>query len=297
MLRLIISEGPMKDKTFVLRGKTVFIGRSSRNDIQINDVMVSRKHLKVFNRGNACTIEDLRSTNGTELNGNMITPGETYEVTERDTIVIGNTLIQLRGLSTNKSLSKIDLALPSFKAEADGLNTLARERRSRSSKNLKLIYKASEFLEMSLDINEMLEKILDSLLDTLPRIDGVAVLQFDKDTNKAKEVIARSRQDKIKERIRYSQTVLDRVAKDGKAVKVSNTTYDAQSEYLESMDTLQIRSVLCAPMIINAKVSGAIYADSLRGPYDNSRKEDLLLLNSLSGFIAAAMEKSNLTAK
>ena len=88
--------------------------------------------------------------------------------------------------------------------------------------------------------------------------------------------------------------MLDRVAQDGKAVKVSNTTYNAQPENLERMDTLQIRSVLCVPMIINTKVSGAIYVDSLRGPYDSSRKEDLLLLNSLSGFVAAAIQKSNL---
>jgi GAF domain-containing protein len=62
------------------------------------------------------------------------------------------------------------------------------------------------------------------------------------------------------------------------------------------MDTLQIRSVLCVPMIISKKTRGAIYVDSRQGPYDSSRKEDLLLLNSLGAFIAAAIEKSGLIA-
>ena len=132
------------------------------------------------------------------------------------------------------------------------------------------------------------------MFETLPRIDRASILLFDNPENKLKEIATRSRQDGAKGAIQYNHTVLDRVAKKGKAIKVSNTTYEAQSEPLESMDTLQIRSVLCVPMIISKKTRGAIYVDSRRGPYDSSRKEDLLLLNSLSGFIAAAIEKSDL---
>ena len=294
MPRLFISEGPMKDQTFDFRQKTVFIGRSSRNDIQINDIKLSRKHLKVFKIGESFSIEDLGSTNGTLLNGEMITPGKSYEVTERDTIVIGNTVIQLGGIPPNKALGMKDLGHHSPEADLDVLKDLARERRSRSPKNLQLIYKASKLLEQSLEINEVLEMILDSMFETLPRIDRVSIILFDDQKNKLKEVVTRSRQDEAKGAIHYSHTVLDRVAKNGKAIKVSNTTYEAQPEPLESMDTLQIRSVLCVPMIISKKTRGAIYVDSRRGPYDSSRKEDLLLLNSLSGFIAAAIEKSDL---
>ncbi len=289
MPRLFISEGPMKDQTFDFRQKTVFIGRSSHNDIQINDIKLSRRHLKVFKIGESFSIEDLGSTNGTLLNGEMITPGKSYEVTEQDTIVIGNTVIQLGGISPNKVLGH-----HSPEADLDVLKDLARERRSRSPKNLQLIYKASKLLEQSLEISEALEMILDSMFETLPRIDRVSIILFDNQKNKLKEVVTRSRQDEAKGAIHYSHTVLDRVAKKGKAIKVSNTTYEAQPEPLESMDTLQIRSVLCVPMIINKKTRGAIYVDSRRGPYDSSRKEDLLLLNSLSGFIAAAIEKSDL---
>jgi hypothetical protein len=284
----------MKGQTFDFKKKTVFIGRSSRNDIQINDKMISRKHLKIFNIGESFCIEDLRSTNGTLLNGDMVVPGQGYEVTERDTIVVGNTVVQLGGISPNKTLDIKDLHPPSPESEPNALENSVRERRSRSAKNLQLIYKASELLEQSLGINDKLGKVLDSLFDTLPRIDGVSILLFDDKEKKIKEVITRSRQSNSRNAIQYSKTVLDRVAQDGKAVKVSNTTYNAQPENLERMDTLQIRSVLCVPMIMNTKVSGAIYVDSLRGPYDSSRKEDLLLLNSLSGFVAAAIQKSNL---
>lgn len=294
MPRLYISEGPMKDQTFDFRQKAISIGRSSHNDIKINDIKISRKHLKIFKVGESFYIEDLQSTNGTLFNGEMITPGKSYEVTEPDTIVIGNTVIQLGGIPENKALGLRDLGHHSPKAELDVSKDLVRERRSRSPKNLQLIYKASKLLGESFEINKVLEMILDSMFETLPRIDRVGIILFDHPKNNLKEVVTRSRQDEAKGAIQYNHTVLDRVAKKGKAIKVSNTTYEAQSEPLESMDTLQIRSVLCVPMIMNKKTRGAIYVDSRRGPYDSSRKEDLLLLNSLSGFIAAAIEKSDL---
>ena len=123
MPRLYISEGPMKDQTFDFKKKTVFIGRSSRNDIQINDKMISRKHLKIFKIGGSFCVEDLRSTNGTLLNGDMVVPGQGYEVTERDTIVIGNTVIQLGDISPKKTLDIKDLRPPFPKSEPNSIRS------------------------------------------------------------------------------------------------------------------------------------------------------------------------------
>ena len=56
----------------------MFIGRAARNDIHIKDIMVSRKHLKIFKVGETLFIEDLMSTNGTQFNGEVITSGEAF---------------------------------------------------------------------------------------------------------------------------------------------------------------------------------------------------------------------------
>ena len=95
MPKLYVLEGPMKGHVFDLKGNSAFVGRSSRNDIQVNDIMVSRKHLKIFRTAKSFFVEDLRSTNGTLLNGEMVTPGEGYVLGENDTIVIGNSALQL----------------------------------------------------------------------------------------------------------------------------------------------------------------------------------------------------------
>jgi hypothetical protein len=281
----------MKGHAFDLKGNSAFVGRSSRNDIQVNDIMVSRKHLKIFRTAKSFFVEDLRSTNGTLLNGEMITPGEGYVLSENDTIVIGNSALQMGEINPRRNLDPKNLHSPAPAGQPGRYANASRERRSRSARNLQLIYTASELLEQPLNINEVLGKILESLFDTLPRIDRAAVLLFEKD--KIRELITRSREGQPGRTLRYSRPVLGRVAKSGKPVKVSNTTYEAQPEDPDNMDTLQTRSVLCAPMVINTKVSGAVYVDSPRGPYDGTRKEDLLLLNSLSGFVAAAIENAH----
>lgn len=288
MARLYILNGPMEGKSFEFKGKSVFIGRSSRNDIQFNDMMVSRKHLKIFRTAKAFYIEDLGSTNGTFLNGEIITPGEAYKLSENDTIVIGKSPFQMTEISPAEEPSYQPSVSPAD--ESGGLGYSARERRSRSAKNVQLIYRASELLEKPLNINEMLGEILESIFDTFPRIDRASVLLFEKD--KVKEVITKTRKGHAWETPHYSRTILDRVAQNGRPVKVSNTTYETHSDSTDHMDTLQIRSVMCTPMVINTKVGGAIYVDSPLGPHDGSRKEDLLLLNSLSKFVAAALENA-----
>lgn len=53
------------------RGETS-IGRSSTNDIQIQDSKVSKHHAKIVERNGHFTIIDLGSTNGTWLNGKLV---------------------------------------------------------------------------------------------------------------------------------------------------------------------------------------------------------------------------------
>ena len=296
MAKLYVIEGPFKGKTFDLDGETVFIGRSSRNDIQIKDVTISRKQIKIFRIGKKFLVEDLKSTNGTMINGELIEPGEGFEVDEGDTISIGNTVVRLGEISSYNVLDKKDLLPPSYKGNQNEKDTSEKDRRSRSPKNLALIYKVSELLRQSLNINEIFEKILEYLFETLPRIDRVAILLYDNEKEQITEVNGRSRQDQGAKAIYYSQPVVDKVFKDGKAVRMSDTAYEPPSTLLEDMGTAKIRSVLCVPIISNSKISGAIYVDSVRVPY-GFRKEDLLLFNTLSGSLAIAIEKAQLADK
>ena len=72
--------------------KVITIGRSSENNIVINDAKVSRTHLQLVQNDNGiCSVVDLNSANGTFVNGQKIT-GE-VRLQPRDVIRIGNTTL------------------------------------------------------------------------------------------------------------------------------------------------------------------------------------------------------------
>lgn len=70
------------------------IGRGRDNDIQIkNDSKVSRFHCKLFRRGANFYIEDNKSSNGTLVNGELITERRLFGGEE---VIIGETYFRFR---------------------------------------------------------------------------------------------------------------------------------------------------------------------------------------------------------
>jgi serine/threonine protein kinase len=64
--RLVVIAGGMKGKVFELTQEVVTLGR---NDIDANDLVISRQHLRVIRQGEHFWLEDTGSTNGTFVNG------------------------------------------------------------------------------------------------------------------------------------------------------------------------------------------------------------------------------------
>ncbi|WP_039960719.1 FHA domain-containing protein [endosymbiont of Riftia pachyptila] len=102
----------MIDKGRVLRevdlsGKRVMIGRDPMSDICLNDTSVSRHHAAVVRIFNEYFLEDLRSTNGTKLNGHEIRNTSSSMATESTWASLS---LNFRWARTeHKSLSWIEL--------------------------------------------------------------------------------------------------------------------------------------------------------------------------------------------
>ena len=287
MPELHVIEGPQKGQTIAFTGDTVFVGRSSTNDLQIFDSSISRKHIKLFRLENLVFVEDLKSTNGTLVNGEPIEPGEGVQVGEGDTISLGNTTIRLGSISENEVIAIKDVAPPAPKKDPDAEMRLTEERRSRTRKELELISKVSELIQEPLEIKAILEKVLGLLFQGLPRIDRAAIILVDK--GRIKKYFAKSRQEQLEETAAYSQAVVDLVLKGGKALKMSMEADGAMTPLSESWETLRIRSVMCVPMRSRSRLCGLLYVEGLR-EHQAFREEDLLLLKGLSGLLALAIE-------
>ncbi len=68
------------------------IGRSRQCDIVVGDPNVSRRHAQVVARGGSWVVTDLGSTNGTRLNGVVVTRAEVIRAGDR--IEVGDSVIE-----------------------------------------------------------------------------------------------------------------------------------------------------------------------------------------------------------
>ncbi len=92
---MILSSGPTGlpvGKTFPLTPVTV-MGRSMESDIALNDSFLSNKHAQLELRGSEWVLEDLRSTNGTFVNGLEVR--DPTIINEGDVIRIGRIELKL----------------------------------------------------------------------------------------------------------------------------------------------------------------------------------------------------------
>ena len=147
----------------------------------------------------------------------------------------------------------------------------------------------------SLNINMTLEKILTYLFDLLKRIDRAVFILVDEDSGEFSKVIIRFKKSSDKKVSMYSRTIVDQVLREGKSVTIPNTLSEGAPDLSESMQIMNVQSVMCVPLISRSKVRGVIYVDSVTGPY-GFRKEDLDLLTALSSPAAIAIENANLYA-
>lgn len=295
MIKLYVIEGPSKGRSFDLGTEVVYLGRSSGNPIQIEDPSISHTHLKLERKGERFFIEDLKSTNGTFVNGDMIIPGKPFEVKEGQPISAGNTLMVLdEAFTVGGTLVQRAMKFP-VRLHEENESAFYKDRPMTNPKNLQLIYKISNVLMESFDINDVLKKCMEYLFECMKRIDRGAILLCDDSTGDVSEIIARSRDQSKETAIEYSKTIVNRVIRDGRPVSMSDTNSEKEVDLSDSMKALRIRSVMCVPLISRNKVRGVIYVDSLDAPH-GFRKEDLYLLVGLSSPFAIAIENALLYA-
>ena len=70
---LIVLSGPSRGARFLINSDLTTIGRSTDNDIFLDDVTVSRKHAEIVRQGKSYSVKDSGSLNGTYVDGKIET--------------------------------------------------------------------------------------------------------------------------------------------------------------------------------------------------------------------------------
>ena len=92
MFRIILKFNGTVLKELKIDQDEIIIGRDEGNDIQIDNIAVSREHAKICKGPNHYFIEDLNSTNGTFINGKKINK---KFLKEDDEVSIGKHSLQI----------------------------------------------------------------------------------------------------------------------------------------------------------------------------------------------------------
>jgi pSer/pThr/pTyr-binding forkhead associated (FHA) protein len=92
---LVVTEGRLAGTSLPLTPAGILIGRNPECALVLDDDFASGRHARLIQRNGAWQVEDLGSTNGTQLDGHRLTGAQPVAV--GSTLRIGRTTIELRG--------------------------------------------------------------------------------------------------------------------------------------------------------------------------------------------------------
>jgi C4-dicarboxylate-specific signal transduction histidine kinase/pSer/pThr/pTyr-binding forkhead associated (FHA) protein len=292
--KLYVIDGPDKGKSFNLNDDITTIGRSPDNDIRISDKGVSRHHGKFLKNDDKIFTVDLNSLRGLFIDGEKIEPGHEVEIKKESNLRMGGTMLSFQKESPGRKRAK---SFPNKIEREPFDNSKPSKHRSRTYiRSLELLLSVSNIFAQSLSIEEVFGEVLDRILDFLKRIDRGAILSLDRETGTLIEMASKNRMEEKEgflSKINYSRTIVNRTIEEGEPVMMVDTSRVDKAELSDSMEKMNVRSVMCVPLKYKEEVRGVIYVDSL-GLHKGFRKDDLQLLTRLSNTAAIAIENARL---
>jgi len=276
---LFVIQGRDQGTKFELEDGTVGLGRDSANPIQLHDTEVSRRHAEVRRDGVALTLTDLGSSNGTYVNGHRI---DTHALASGDRVQIGGTLMLFTGPGENVAdlSDKIDIVPPRAQG-AEGsriLRAMSHQESSqlfnfneaegaspwlaRARSNLQVMYRTALAVSHTLDIDQLLARILQLIFEWV-EADRGCVLLYDAETKELTPKSRRTRQGiDPEEKLSISKTILDYVRMRNEGVLTSDAREDDRWNPAMSIMQLGVREAICVPMQGRYDVVGIIYIDT-----------------------------------
>ena len=92
---LAVIEGPDPDAVYRLTAQETVIGRGDDTNIDIDDDEVSNRHCMIRVDGSICTLVELGSLNGTQVNGRSVRAELAQRIRHLDEIQVGSTRLLL----------------------------------------------------------------------------------------------------------------------------------------------------------------------------------------------------------
>lgn len=270
---LHIVQGPDRGMRFELpSNEPQLIGRSSEA-LPLTDKSVSRRHAELTPDDGRWLVRDLDSANGTFVNGQQI--HQRVELRPGDQIRCGSTLmIFAPGSDTDERPSSVlmlegeafDLSIDKrIDADddpgGDSMILASPDPVKAAMEHLRVIYELTALTSLSLEQNELLERMMDLIFDVFQPDRGFILFQKSRREHPTPAAVRyRERPKRIEEgQIPVSQTIIQYVLGQGEGILSTNAMNDQRFRAGDSVQAYGIRSAICVPIPASGPPAGEIY--------------------------------------
>ena len=255
-----------------LAGRPLILGRAADCDVVIEEAFVSGHHARIEPSASGYVLRDAGSTNGTLLDGAPINGGK--KLSDGSFVVLGR--------PGNYRLRFLAPGSPSS-VKAAG---------ARTEQNLKEVLEISKVLLSTLELEDVLGRVLDACLRVARAERGYLFLLEGGDLK------LRASRDgagggTTEQQLEFSRSFARRVAETGEAEFFSDLDRNNSRDASESITRLRLQAVACVPLKIQQRVIGIAYLDSHHstGTPDATGRD---VVEVLAGLAAVAIENARL---
>ena len=298
------------------------IGRAPDNAIVLDDPRASRYHAHINQAENGTfTIVDgavingqlRRSANKVFINGE---PRFDQQLKNGDRITIGASTLRFEQpaeerttdvryddkplghtqllISANDVMSTVLRSKEEVTPDAKRDKVL--EALQRKANILSALYEMSKTLGSVFDLNAIFDKATDIIFRSTPADRVVALIaegEGNEDANLT-PIAMRARDNKLEAHARklsIGRTITRKVMRDRVALLSQDAASDEQFAGVDSIVSQGVRSTICAPLVAETRVHGALYADRL-DPFAAFKPDDLELISAVAAQTAIAVENA-----
>jgi len=162
-----------------------------------------------------------------------------------------------------------------------------------SGSRLELLYRISQTINSSLDLDVVMESLMDEVIHATHAERGFLMLYDDQGQLSFRTARGMNQQDIEESEFKISRGIVERAAKEATPLLTSNAQLDQRFDTRASVKLYGLRSVLCVPIIQKGETLGVIYVDN-RFQNGIFLQEDLDLLTSIASSAGIAIDNARL---
>ncbi|HEX4129053.1 MAG TPA: SpoIIE family protein phosphatase [Pirellulales bacterium] len=284
------------------------LGRHPECDIVLDVGAISREHAQIVRVNKDWFVEDLKSRNGTFVNGRMVSGR--HPLRENDQLKICDLLFSFhheqpgllppRAVTTTPNIH--DSAIVIDDAGGAATTIMSSYDTSRTAlqvgvnpeMKLKALLEITRNLGSAIAMEQVLPKVLDSLFKVFVQADRGFVVLLGDDGKTLIPKAVKHRRPGAEDVIRISRTVVEQVIGSREAILSADAATDSRFDTSQSIADFRIRSMMCAPLLgSEGHALGVIQIDTL-DQRSRFQQDDLDVLASVACQAAVAVENAQL---